>query len=163
MERLQDLISGPRAALVEYTTDDNGHVNFLFIAPYSQIDLQGLVARLCRPHLLGHGEQDRIDVQLSVVQQFFPVSQRSATRVSYCFIVSWKRRSSKLELDLSFFFRPHCFFKPSVHRPRSCRTLFIPFGLPTSSGRIGISVPQSLSPSRKTILCSIPPPILCCA
>jgi hypothetical protein len=31
-----------------------------------------------------------------------------------------------------------------------------PLGLPTSSGRMGISVSQSLSPSRKTILCSVP-------
>ena len=81
-------------------------------------------------------------------QHFFPASQRFEVRASCYSLVSSSIRSpnsapAPLPLHSAFlagesiFWRSHCFFKPSLLNPRSCRARFIPFYFPTKSVSIG--------------------------
>jgi hypothetical protein len=67
-------------------------------------------------------------------------------------------KSTLFKVGFVLFCSTALLFKPCLHRPRSCSTLFIPLGLPISSGEIGLPVSQSLSPSINVILCSMPSP-----
>ena len=55
----------------------------------------------------------------------FPISyRRSAVLASYCSILSSNRRSLKRISRLTFFCRPHCFFKESFHRTSFLKNTF---------------------------------------